>query len=67
MTNQLLEYTIVHFHLRFPAFVHMVVVVLETFPVSIELFQAVGIDILDPVPQVNIKSRRDLFCPYVNM
>jgi hypothetical protein len=50
-TNQLLKYTLVQIHLRFPAFEHVVVVVFEALPVSIELFQAVGVDVLDPVQQ----------------
>jgi hypothetical protein len=47
-THQLLKYAVVQFHLRLPALEHVVVVVLETLPVSIKLLQAVGVDILDP-------------------
>lgn len=48
-THQLLKNTIVQFHLGPAAFPQVVVVVLQTLPVGVELFQAVGIDILDPI------------------
>lgn len=48
-TDQLIKYTLIQIHLRFPAFEHVVVVVFEALPVGIELLQAVSVDILDPV------------------
>lgn len=45
--SQLLKNAVVQFHLRLPALEEVVVVVLQTLPVGVELFQAVGIDILD--------------------
>lgn len=48
-TYQLLENTLVQVHLRPAALEKVVVIVLEALPVSLELRQAVGVDILDPV------------------
>jgi hypothetical protein len=48
-TYQLVKDTLVQVHLRPTALEKVVVVVLEALPVSLELRQAVGVDILDPV------------------
>lgn len=48
-TYQLVKDTLVQVHLRPAALEKVVVVVLEALPVSLELRQAVGVDILDTV------------------
>ena len=52
-THQLVKNTAVQGHLGLSAFPQVLVVILETFPVRHELFQAVGVDILDPAHHNN--------------
>ena len=47
-TYQLLKHTIVQLHFRSTTLPELVVVVLQTFPVSGELLEAMGVDVLDP-------------------
>lgn len=49
-THQLLKNTTIHLHLGLSAFPQILVVVLEAFPMGVELLQAVGVDIFDPAP-----------------
>ena len=56
LTYQLIKNTLVEVHLRSAALEHVVVVVLKALPVSLELRQAVGVDILDTMIKLAQRS-----------
>lgn len=56
LTYQLIKNTLVEVHLGSAALEHVVVVVLEALPVSLELRQAVGVDILDTMIELAQRS-----------
>lgn len=59
-TYQLLEDAVVQLHLRLPAFEEVVVIVLQALPMGIELLQAVGVDVLDPISSINTQDCANL-------